>query len=83
MSFQTRGHSGEILTFPSLREAYDHAKKNSDVWKISFTLCTNERVRLIRTQDSDQFVLSLLTEEMAEALRERGEDAIADLIEKT
>jgi hypothetical protein len=83
MSFQTSNRSGEILAFPSLRAAYDHAKQDRDVWKISFTLCTNERVRLVRTPDSDQFVLSLLTSEMVEELRERGEHVLADLIEKT
>jgi len=47
--FQTRNDEGEILEFPTLESAFNHAKEDITVWKISFTISfTGERVRFIK-----------------------------------
>lgn len=45
---QTRSEENGIQTFNTLKEAMQHASKDRTVWKISFGLPSNERVRLIR-----------------------------------
>ena len=35
-NFQTRDSNGEIRLFSTLKEAYDYASKNNNVWKISY-----------------------------------------------
>lgn len=45
--FQTRRESGEIRHFPTLKQAVEDAD-DRNVWKLSFSLSTGERVRLIK-----------------------------------
>jgi hypothetical protein len=62
---QTRDESGELRFFKTFAEAYSYAKAHTDVWKLSFSLPTGERVRLVRLvpagaegrSERDQFVL--------------------------
>ena len=51
--FQTRSETTGINNFPTLDEALTHANKDSSIWKIYFTLSTNERVRLVKHQTAD------------------------------
>lgn len=57
MEFQTRRLNGEIRHFPTLAEALKDAT-DRDVWKVSFSIQTGERVRLVR--DGSVFVYSPL-----------------------
>ncbi len=52
--YQTRRHSGLINQFNSFHDALNDAK-DLTVWKISFTLPTGERIRLIREGDFEEF----------------------------
>lgn len=44
---QTRSERNGIKNFSTLKEAVAHANKDTSVWKISFTLPSGERVRLV------------------------------------
>lgn len=48
---QTRSETDGLRLFPSLKEAMDHAARDESVWKVSFSLPTDERVRLVRRED--------------------------------
>lgn len=48
--FQTRSEETGIKFFPTFKEALEETKKDSTIWKISFTLETGERIRLVYTQ---------------------------------
>ena len=52
MEFQTREHGGIIKVFDDPKKAFDYAKDNSLVWKVSFGIGVN-RVRLVRDTVSD------------------------------
>jgi len=45
---QVRSEKTGIRTFPTIKEAFDFAETNFDVWKISFDAANGERVRLVR-----------------------------------
>lgn len=49
MDFQTRSEETGLKAHGSLKTALDHAARDHSVWKVSFTLETGERVRLVRT----------------------------------
>lgn len=49
--YQTRNHEGEIKQFNTIQEAFSEAARDEGVFKISFSLPTTERVRLIRVHD--------------------------------
>jgi hypothetical protein len=44
---QTRNEEGSLRTFPTLADAMEYAAKDKSVWKISFTIHTGERIRLV------------------------------------
>jgi len=48
MEFQTRSEETGLAFFSSLKEAFDHAKADTSVWKIGFHLPNGEPVRLVR-----------------------------------
>lgn len=47
MEFQTRNVDGELRFFETLKDAMNYHLEDNTVWKISFTLPTGERVRLV------------------------------------
>ena len=51
--FQTRDESGGIQEFNTFAEAYEAAKNDPNIWKISFAV-GNERIRLVRFNDPQQ-----------------------------
>lgn len=59
MEYQTRRINGEIRHFNTLKEAFDDTT-DRDVWKVSFSTQTGERVRLVRYGASTVFVYSPL-----------------------
>jgi len=52
---QVRCESGEIKNFDTFNLAYEYAKQDRSVWKISFTIGTNERIRLVKNE-FDEFI---------------------------
>lgn len=48
MEFQTRSEETGLAFFSTLKEAFDHAKADTSVWKIGFHLPNGESVRLVR-----------------------------------
>lgn len=48
MITQVRTEDGEIKEFPTLEDAFCFATAFKTVWKISFSIETGERIRLIR-----------------------------------
>lgn len=46
---QTRSEENGLKFHQSVREAFEHAKKDKTVWKVSFTV-DGEQVRLIRSE---------------------------------
>lgn len=49
--FQTRSHKEDIKQFTFLKECFEEAKKDPEVWKISFNAPDGNRIRLIRTEE--------------------------------
>lgn len=47
---QTRSESGECRYFTTLAEAMQEAEADTAIWKISFSIPTGERVRLVRSK---------------------------------
>lgn len=61
MEFQTRSESDGIAIHPTLKSAIEEARTNESIWKISFSLPTGERVRLVRMDTfSDRFELRMM-----------------------
>lgn len=52
MEIQTRSEANGCQYFNSLKEAFDAAKQDSTIWKISFAL-GKERVRLVKQYGFD------------------------------
>jgi len=67
MEVQTRDRQGQLEYFSTLKEAYEHAQKNPDVWKISFPLATGERVRLVKM--SNDWVWQDIVREVEDTLK--------------
>lgn len=61
MQVQTRNDEGELRHFDSLLEAFNHARNDLTVWKVSFEAGTGERIRLTRLTDdgSSEWIPSL------------------------
>jgi hypothetical protein len=59
--FQVRDEEGGLEYFDTLKEALEKAKKNRSIWKISFSLPSEERVRLVRIS-GDRFLLQQMDE---------------------
>lgn len=55
VTVQTRDEEGSCLDHKTLEAAFNFAA-DPTVWKISFTLSTGERVRLIRTPSTKRWV---------------------------
>lgn len=53
LEVQTRNEGGEIKYFSTLTEAKQHAEEDPTVWKISFSLPTGERVRLVKRNGAE------------------------------
>jgi len=51
---QTRNEDGELQFFDTLSKAFEYAKKDRTVWKISFDYA-GERIRLVRRQARDEY----------------------------
>jgi hypothetical protein len=49
---QTRDDLGDLEYFSTLAAAIDYGKIHPNVWKISFSIGSGERVRLIRNEDT-------------------------------
>lgn len=85
---QTRSHEGEIRYFKKFREALDFSKTTHEkarisspnehdqvVWKISFSLHSGERVRLILDESDGwnwHWILEQMEDEVAEELTARA-----------
>lgn len=56
---QTRTEDGTCRYFATLKQALSHADSDINVWKISYTLPTGERVRMVReaAENGVSFVL--------------------------
>ena len=52
MEFQIRDYEGATTIVLTLTDAILEGEKDINIWKISFTLPTGERVRLIRMKGS-------------------------------
>lgn len=48
IEIQTRGEISGLMYFDTLESALSYAEKNKDVWKISFSIHSGERVRLVK-----------------------------------
>lgn len=79
LSVQTRNEEGELCYFERFDHALEFARQHEEVWKLSFSLPTGERVRLVRVglfhPDIPQgFVLEQMEDELRGILgRERHE----------
>ena len=49
MEVQLRTYSGGLIFVPTLKEAFKIVKETPEIWKISFDVSSDERVRLVRT----------------------------------
>lgn len=71
MEIQTRAEDGSLEIFSTFGEAWRFAKNPvNQVWKISFSLPTGERVRLVRSE----------TEEMRFEVQQM-EDAVSSVLD--
>jgi len=52
MYFQTRSETDGIGIHPTFEAALAEFKRNPTVWKVSFSLPTGERIRLVRFADN-------------------------------
>ena len=68
LEVQTRNAQGELRFFPTLKAAFAHAVEDPTVWKVSFELPSDERVRLVRQADRWVYVHI-----MTEAVKQYGE----------
>ncbi len=60
MIFQTRSEDTGLISHESIKEALREAKADRTIWKISFGLPNNERIRLIRYAEDDRWILELV-----------------------
>lgn len=56
MEIQTRNTEGELRYFSTFAEAWQHRLVDTSVWKISFSIQTGERIRLVKGS-TDEFYL--------------------------
>lgn len=69
---QTRNARGELQFFSTLDAAFHHAEEDPTVWKISFPVTTNERVRLVKGADG-KWVYENIMDEVLKTLEKEGE----------
>lgn len=67
---QTRSEINGLMQYNSFKAAYQAAKEDNTIWKISFNFPNGERVRLIR--EGDKFVVALLEDEVRAMMEEHG-----------
>ena len=78
MKIQTRSEETGIKDHATLSLAFEEAKKDKTIWKISFEDSNGlnvpcERIRLVRSAiDERAWIFSPLSEEINETLKERG-----------
>jgi hypothetical protein len=72
MEVQTRSSKGELKFFETIKEAFDHARDDSTVYKVSFGVESGERVRLVYRNGS--WVYEDLMEITRGILAKRGID---------
>jgi predicted metal-dependent HD superfamily phosphohydrolase len=71
MEVQTRSETTGLVFFDTFKDAYNHAKEDETVWKISIALPTGERVRLVRDFLSDPKVFVL--EQLMDTVKQETE----------
>jgi len=54
MEFQTRNDAGELKFFETFDAALGESAADNTVWKISFSLPTKERIRLVKIRRGGQ-----------------------------
>ena len=69
MEIQTRANDGALAFYDTLLEAYNQAYINRSIWKISFSLPTGERVRLVRNSETQNFELDMEIEEVLQSVK--------------
>src|SRR5919109_3966726 len=94
---QTRNAEGELRFWPTVLRAFEHAKQDATVWKVSFWF-RGERIRLVRVDLPDENVawvyeplsgvidehlkVSMEKAELPEPLRSMSQLAMDDLSEE-
>lgn len=69
--FQIRSEITGIREYETFEEAMKWAKEDKTVWKVSFSLVTGERVRLVRAGIGDAWILEQMSDAIKEALQKR------------
>ena len=67
LKYQVRDESGALGYFDTFQEAYESAKKNPNIWKISWSTPDGARIRLVR-DGPGPFYLEMLSDATAAAL---------------
>ena len=62
LEVQTRSVRGELKFFPTVKEGFEAAEEDPEIFKVSFGLPSGERVRLVRGEDGKFFYEDLMTE---------------------
>ena len=71
MEVQTRSNDGTLKFFETVKEAFEYAKENSDIWKVSFD--GNRFVRIETVDGKWAWAYRpLLAEVLEEALKRMG-----------
>lgn len=60
MEIQTRSEIHGLKQHATLKDAIEHAQKEHTVWKISFSIETGERVRLVKNSYGEFFYESII-----------------------
>lgn len=66
MEVQTRDEDGALEFFDTITEAFEHAKRNPSIWKVSFTTEDDEYIRFIRYFPGNNWQFKPLMEEVYE-----------------
>ena len=73
---QTRDQEGSLQYFPRVDEAIKFAETNSSVWKISFSISSGERIRLVREwveyPTKSNWIFESMQEAIDDLFRQRG-----------
>jgi hypothetical protein len=71
---QLRTDEGELLHRPTAREAFEYAEEHHEVWRISWTESSGDRVRLVRSHDLVTGPSAWVYDPMGRYLRMIGEE---------
>jgi hypothetical protein len=66
MDFQTRSEETGMMYHHSFVDAMNAAKKDPTIWKISFSIQTGERIRLVKSMMSNQWIYQPILEKELE-----------------